>query len=128
MTQNQMLALPHPSCSVNPKALGNQYAYPANAPNTTPPMMTLWKCATRNALLWSTKSTGGTANRTPVRPPRTNVIMNATNQTIGVLNSILPRNIVNSQLKILTPVGTAMIDDMMPKTALTSAPAPMVKK
>src|SRR5215469_9074506 len=91
-------------------------------------MMTLWKCATRNALLWSTKSTGGTANRTPVMPPMTNVIMNTTNHSIGDLNSTLPQNIVNSQLKTLTPVGTAMIDDMMPKTALTSAPAPIVKK
>ena len=39
-----------------------------------------------------------------------------------------PANIVNSQLKIFTPVGTAMIIYMMPKTALTLAPAPMVKK
>ena len=44
------------------------------------------------------------------------------------MNTIRPRNIVNSQLKTLTPVGTAMIDDMMPKKALTSAPAPIVKK
>ena len=35
---------------------------------------------------------------------------------------------VNSQLKIFTPVGTAMIMVAMPKKALTSAPAPMVKK
>ena len=35
---------------------------------------------------------------------------------------------VNSQLNTFTPVGTAMIIVMMPKTALTSAPAPMVKK
>ena len=35
---------------------------------------------------------------------------------------------VNSQLKTLTPVGTPMIIDMMPKKALTSALAPMVKK
>ena len=35
---------------------------------------------------------------------------------------------VKSQLKTFTPVGTAMIIDMMPKMALTSAPAPMVKK
>ena len=44
------------------------------------------------------------------------------------LNTIRPRNIVNSQLKTLTPVGTAMIIDMMPKKALTLAPAPIVKK
>ncbi len=35
---------------------------------------------------------------------------------------------MNSQLKIFTPVGTAMIIEAMPKIALTSAPAPMVKK
>src|SRR6185437_7647339 len=50
------------------------------------------------------------------------------NQSIGSSNRILPRNIVNSQLKTLTPVGTAMIMVMMPKKALTFAPAPMVKK
>ena len=40
----------------------------------------------------------------------------------------MPPYIVNSQLNIFTPVGTAMIIDAMPKTALTLAPAPMVKK
>ena len=35
---------------------------------------------------------------------------------------------VKSQLKIFTPVGTAMIIVMMPKKPLTSAPAPIVKK
>lgn len=35
---------------------------------------------------------------------------------------------MNSQLKTFTPVGTAMIIETMPKIALTSAPAPMVKK
>ena len=42
--------------------------------------------------------------------------------SIGVLNTIRPRNIVNNQLKTLTPVGAAMIDDLIPKNALTSAP------
>jgi len=35
---------------------------------------------------------------------------------------------VKSQLKTFTPVGTAMIIEAMPKIALTSAPAPIVKK
>ena len=35
---------------------------------------------------------------------------------------------MNSQLKIFTPVGTAMIIVITPKKALTSAPAPIVKK
>ncbi len=43
-------------------------------------------------------------------------------------NSIRPLYIVNSQLKIFTPVGTAMTIVMIPKNALTFGPAPMVKK
>lgn len=35
---------------------------------------------------------------------------------------------VNSQLKIFTPVGMAIIMVAIPKKALTFAPAPMVKK
>ena len=35
---------------------------------------------------------------------------------------------VNSQLKILAPVGIEMIMVVMPKKALTFAPAPIVKK
>ena len=35
---------------------------------------------------------------------------------------------MNSQLKIFTPVGIAMIMLAIPKMALTSAPAPHVKK
>src|SRR5262249_13021752 len=52
-----------------------------------------------------------------------------TEQTsMGVAKTTRPPNIVKSQLNTLTPVGTAMIADMMPKKALTLAPAPMVKK
>ena len=40
----------------------------------------------------------------------------------------VPPYIVNSQLKILTPVGIAMTDVAMPKNALTTAPATIVKK
>ena len=43
--------------------------------NTTPPMMTLWKCAIRNRLLCSTKSTGGMDINTPVMPPIVKVTM-----------------------------------------------------
>jgi len=45
--QHQTRALPSPSCSRKPNALGNQKVYPANAPNSTPPMMTLWKVEPR---------------------------------------------------------------------------------
>ena len=91
-------------------------------------MMTLWKWATRNRLLCSTKSAGGTASSTPVMPPITKVTMKPSDHSIGVVNTTRPPYIVNSQLKTFTPVGTAMIIDTMPKNALTSAPAPMVKK
>ena len=91
-------------------------------------MMTLWKWAIRNSELWSTKSAGGMASRTPVTPPMTKVIMKAIAHIIGNSKRTRPAHIVNSQLKIFTPVGTAMIIDMMPKKPLTSGPAPMVKK
>ncbi len=91
-------------------------------------MMTLWKCATRNRLLCSTKSAGGTASSTPVMPPMTKVTMKPSDHSIGALKRTRPPYIVNSQLKIFTPVGTAMIIVAMPKTALTLAPAPIVKK
>src|SRR6267378_84815 len=91
-------------------------------------MITLWKCATRNMLLCSTKSTGGTASKTPVMPPITKVTTKPTANSTGVRYTIRPRNIVNSQLNTFTPVGTAITVDMMPKKALTSAPAPIVKK
>jgi len=58
----------------------------------------------------------------------TKVTMKPSDHRSGVLNTTRPWNSVNSQLKTLTPVGTAMIIDMMPKKALTSAPAPIVKK
>ncbi len=97
-------------------------------PNTTPPMITKWKWAIRNKLLWIWKSAAGIDMRTPAIPPNVKMTINPKNQYIGVANWILPRNIVKSQLKILTPVGIAMIIVMIPKKALTLAPAPMVKK
>ena len=91
-------------------------------------MTTLWKCATRNSELCSTKSAGGTASSTPVMPPITKVTMKPSDHSIGTSKRTRPPYMVNSQLKIFTPVGTAMIMVMMPKKPLTSAPAPMVKK
>ena len=61
-------------------------------------MMTLWKCATRNRLLCSRKSAGGTATRTPVRPPMMKVTMKPIDHIIGVAKRMRPPNIVNSQL------------------------------
>ena len=61
-------------------------------------------------------------------PPMTKVVMKPSVQSMGVSKRTRPPYIVNSQLKIFTPVGTAMIIDATPKMALTLAPAPMVKK
>src|SRR5207253_6169402 len=85
-------------------------------------------CATRNRLLCSTKSAGGTASSTPVMPPITKVTMKPIDHSIAEVKTIRPPYMVNSQLKTFTPVGTAMTMVAMPNTALTSAPAPMVKK
>ena len=61
-------------------------------------------------------------------PPITKVNMKAIAHSIGGSKRTRPPHMVNSQLKIFTPVGIAMSIDMMPNTALTLAPAPMVKK
>src|SRR3990167_4498552 len=50
------------------------------------------------------------------------------NQSMGLLNCTFPLYMVKSQLKIFTPVGTAMIIVIKPKNALTLGPAPIVKK
>ena len=69
---------------VEAEGFGKPIAYnPAKAPNNTPPMMTLWKCATRNRLLCSTKSAGGMASSTPVMPPITKVTMKPMAQSMG---------------------------------------------
>ena len=91
-------------------------------------MMTLWKCPTRNRLLCSTKSAGGTASSTPVMPPITKVTMKPIVHSIGTSKRMRPRYMVNSQLKIFAPVGIEMIIVVMPKNELTLAPDPMVKK
>ena len=82
-------------------------------------MMVLWKCATRNRLLCTWKSAGGTAISTPVMPPTTKVIMKPIDHSIGTVKRTRPPYMVNSQLKIFTPVGTAMIMVMTPKKPLT---------
>src|SRR5471032_1664655 len=115
MNQHQNTAFPSVSSSVKPNALGNQYVTAAMQPKTTPPMTTLWKCATRNRLLCSTKSTGGTAIRTPVMPPIVNVSMKPIVQSTGDVKRTRPPYIVNSQLKIFTPVGIEITIVVMPK-------------
>src|SRR5690606_41940788 len=71
-------------------------------------------------ILCSTKSAGGTASSTPVIPPTTKVSMKATTHIIGSSNRMRPRYMVNSQLKILAPVGIAITIVAMPKKLLRS--------
>src|SRR5262249_10511786 len=78
--------------------LGEPVGDAGKAANTTPAMMTLWKWATRNRLLCSKKSAGGTARSTPVRPPIVNVTRNPNDHSIGVVKRMRPPYIVNSQL------------------------------
>ena len=47
------------------------------------PMMTLWKCAIRNRMVWSWKLVGGTAISTPVMPPITKVTMKPMDHRTG---------------------------------------------
>ena len=54
--------------------------------------------------------------------------MNPSVQSIGTSKRIRPRYMVNSQLKILAPVGMEMIMVVIPKNELTFAPEPIVKK
>src|SRR6185312_4709763 len=127
-SQNQKLALPQDSSSLKPNALGNQKLTAANTPNTTPPMITLWKCAIRNRLLCSMKSAGATDSITPVMPPMVKVNRKPIVHSIGTVKCTRPRNMVNSQLKIFTPVGMEIIMVVSEKNELTSAPEPIVKK
>ena len=59
---------------------------------------------------------------TPVRPPKTNETRKPRLNTIGVSNVIDPRHIVPIQLKIFTPVGTAMSIVMSEKNGSSTAP------
>jgi hypothetical protein len=101
---------------------------PAIAPNSTPPMITLWKCAIRNRLLCSTKSRRRHGQQHAGHAADREGDHEADRPQHRRLEAMRPRYIVNSQLKIFTPVGIEMIIVMMPKNALTSAPEPMVKK
>ncbi|MNJ56762.1 hypothetical protein D3C77_523250 [compost metagenome] len=76
---------------MKPNAFGNQYVMPAIQPNTTPPMMVLWKWAIRNKLLCSTKDTPGMASITPVMPPMTKTIMKPSVHSTGVVMRRRPR-------------------------------------
>src|SRR5262245_57659532 len=76
----------------------------------------------------SYKSTGGTARCTPVGPPVAHATVRPTSDSIVVADTLRTRNIDPNKRKNLRSIGTAMIDDMMPKEVLTSAHVPSVKK
>lgn len=65
-------------------------------------------------------------NTIPVKPPNVNKKMKPFAKSIGVVNTILPPNIVAIQLKILIPVGTAMIIVAAVKYARVSTSRPTV--
>ena len=59
---------------------------------------------------------------TPVRPPKRNVDQEADAHSMGVSNVMEPRHIVPIQLKIFTPVGTAMSIVMKAKNGSSTEP------
>jgi antibiotic biosynthesis monooxygenase (ABM) superfamily enzyme len=62
----------------------------------------------------------------PVKPPKVNRKIKPFAKSIGVFNTILPPNIVAIQLKILIPVGTAIIIVALVKYARVSTSNPTV--
>ena len=60
----------------------------------------------------------------PVTPPMMNMLMKPIANSIGVLKLTEPWTIVPIQLKIFTPVGTAMSIVLEAKTASAMAPRP----
>jgi hypothetical protein len=62
----------------------------------------------------------------PVKPPNVNKKINPLANNIGVFNTIEPPNIVAIQLKILIPVGTAIIIVALVKYARVSTSKPTV--
>ncbi len=62
----------------------------------------------------------------PDSPPITNTERKPTANSIGVSKWRLPRHMVASQLKIFTPVGTAMIIEEIMKKELSSFGRPTV--
>ena len=62
----------------------------------------------------------------PESPPIVKIERNPSANSIGVSNEMFPRQSVASQLKIFTPVGTAMIIDEIMKKEFSSFGRPTV--
>src|SRR4051794_11942765 len=78
--------------------------------------------ATTKYVSWTWASKAGTASIGPERPPMRNTTMNAIANSIGVVNRRRPPIIVKIQLKIFTPVGTAMMRVVPAKNGWLTAP------
>ena len=63
---------------------------------------------------------------TPLKPPIVNIAINEIENSIGVLSRIFPPQSVPSQLKIFTPVGTAISIVDIVKAVLAAGPSPTV--
>ena len=63
---------------------------------------------------------------TPLRPPIVNIAIKETENSIAVLYLMLPPHSVPSQLKIFTPVGTAISIVDTAKAVLAAGPRPTV--
>src|SRR5205814_10348649 len=82
-------------------------------------------CATTKYVSESCTSTGTEPRKTPEIPPIVKITMNAMAKSIAVLKRSAPPQIVPSQEKIFTPVGTAMsiVDAMKKICSAGSIPA-----
>ena len=83
-------------------------------------------CATMKYVSCCCVSTGTTACITPVMPPIVNNAITDTAKYMAVTKRILPPYIVPSQLKILTPVGTAIAIVLAENTICGTVPSPVV--
>src|SRR5207245_4939482 len=70
------------------------------------------------------RSAGGDACVTPDRPPMMNIATNPTAKWSAVVPRMSPPHKVAIQLKILTPVGTAMSIDVAENTESAMGPKP----
>ena len=68
----------------------------------------------------TSQSTGKTARKSPVSPPKTVIEMNPSAHSIGVSKEMLPPRSVASQLKTFTAIGTARASAVTMNTALNA--------
>ena len=81
---------------------------PPKIGSTAPPSSTKCRCATTKYVSLTCQSIGKVARKIPEIPPITNTEIPPTQNSSGVLYSTVPRHSVAIQLRIFTPVGTAI--------------------